>query len=459
MAQEDFSTLGVQGLLKEGGYTCPYCGRHHGTALKILKIGSGVIRTVPEVLAQIGAKKPYIICDDHTWEAAGKQVTEILKEAGIAYSMFRFHEENLDPDEHALGNIAMNYDASCDIIMAVGSGVLNDLSKVLGNIADKKTMVVATAPSMDGYASNSSSMLVGGIKTTLYNKCPTAIIADIDIIRMAPMRMLKAGLGDVVAKYVSICEWRISNLVTGEAYCEGIAKVVRNGVAKLVAVADKLTQRDPGTVQNIMEGLILTGVAMSYAGSSRPASGLEHYFSHIWDMMCLERGVAPDLHGIQVGVGTVLTIRLYQWIRTLTPDKAKGLAAVAAFDRAKYEKDVARIFGKIAPSILEIEDRVRKNDPEKHAKRLSIICDNWDKILTMIDEELPPIDEFENMMKSAEMPMLPADMEFEVTPLDVQDALRGSREIRDKYIGSSVLWDLGLLEEAIERVLGYAEMR
>ena len=456
---EDFSKLELTDLLRDGGFDCPYCGKHHSTDLKYLKIGSGVINTVPEVLAQLGAKRPFIICDDHTWEAAAKQVVAILEKAGIEYSLYRFHEENLDPDEIALGHIAMNYDARCDIIMAVGSGVLNDLSKVLGNIANKKTMVVGTAPSMDGYASKSSSMLVGGIKTTLYNKCPSAIIADTDIMRMAPMRMLKSGLGDVIAKYVSICEWRISNLVTGEAYCEGIASLVRRSVAKLVAAADKLTERDPQTVQSVVEGLILAGISMSFAGSSRPASGVEHYFSHIWDMMCLERGVAPDLHGIQVGVGTVLSIRLYQWIKTITPDKAFALDKVAHFDRAKWEEDVHRTFGKIAPSIFAIEDHFKKNDPVMHAERLETIVNNWDTILKIIDEELPEINAFEAMMKSAEMPMLPRDLEFPVSAQDTMDALRGSREIRNKYLGCTVLWDIGLLDEACDRVLDYAEMR
>lgn len=457
--KEDFTGLSLKELIKDGGFDCPYCGGHHDTTLKIVECGSGALTKIPATMQSMGVKRPYIICDIHTWEAAGKRVVEILEGAGVEYAMYRFEEEELDPDEHALGCISMHFDARCDVIMAIGSGVLNDLSKVLGNIANLQTIVVGTAPSMDGYASNSSSMLVGGVKTTLYNKCPTAIIADTDVMRMAPMRMLKSGLGDVLAKYVSICEWRISNLLTGEAYCEGIASLVRRSLKKLVAAADRLTQRDPETVESIVEGLILTGIAMSFAKSSRPASGLEHYFSHIWDMMCLERGQSPDLHGIQVGVGTVLTIRLYQWIRELTPDKDAALASVAAFDRAKWEKDVARIFGKITPSILVIEDKVRKNDPEKHAKRLSIICEKWDTILSIINEELPEIHWFEGVMRSAEMPMLPRDLSFPVSPIDVQDALRGSREIRDKYLGCSMLWDMGLLDEACERVLDAAEMR
>ncbi len=455
----DYTQLPLEGLLREGGFDCPYCGKHHDTGLKHLRVGSGVVNEVPEVLAKIGAKKPFVVCDKNTWKAAAEKVTEILKNADIEYTLYCFEEDELDPDEHALGCLAMNFDASCDIIMAVGSGVINDLTKCLGYVAKMETMVVGTAPSMDGYASNSSSMLVAGVKSTLYNKCPIAVIADIDIMAQAPMRMIQSGFGDVVAKYVSTCEWRISNIVTGEEYCEGIASIVRRSLARMVATASKLGQRDPETVSAVVEGLILTGIAMSFAKSSRPASGTEHYFSHIWDMMCLDRHITPDLHGIQCGIGTVLSIRLYQWLRSVTPDKQKALESVANFDQEAWEKHVRKVFGQTAPNVFAIEDKVHKNSAEKHAKRLDIVLENWDKICRVIDEEIPDIEKFEADMRAAGMPMLPKDLSFACSPVDVKDALRAARDIRDKYLGCSLMWDLGLLDEAVEEhVLKCAEM-
>ena len=455
---EDYTKLPVAELLRPEGFACPYCGRVHKTGLRYLRCRPGALEDIPEVLAGLGAKRPFVFCDDNTWQAAGRRVTEILSAAGIDYTLHVFHEPDLEPDERAAGSLALHWDRACDIIMPVGSGVLNDLGKVIGHVSGLQTVIVGTAPSMDGYASNSSSMLMDGIKVTLYNKCPAAIIADIDVLRQAPMRMIQSGLGDVIAKYISICEWRISHIVTGEAYCEGIATLVRHSLEKLTAAAGRLTERDPQTVESIVEGLILAGMAMAFAECSRPASGLEHYFSHIWDMMCLERGMTADLHGIQVGVGTVLTMRLYQWLRAVRPDREKALAAMAAFDPDRWEKDVERIFGKIAPNILEIERKAKKNDPEKHRTRLDALCAHWDEILRVMDEELPPIERFEAMMRSAGMPMLPKDLSFPATAQDVRDALRGSRDIRDKYLGSSILWDLGLMDEACERVIGCAEM-
>ena len=125
----------------------------------------------------------------------------------------------MEPDELAMGQAAMNFDIDCDIIIVVGSGTLNDTGKMLAKITNRKFIIVATAPSMDGYASKTSSMISAGVKVTLPSAYSTAIIADMDIISQAPMKLLQAGLGDMIGKYTSICEWRISNIINGEYYC------------------------------------------------------------------------------------------------------------------------------------------------------------------------------------------------------------------------------------------------
>ena len=221
---------------------------------------------------------------------------------------------------------------------------------------------------------------------------------------------------------------------------------MRRSVQRIVENAGKLSSRDPQVIQAIIEGLVLSGVAMSFAGTSRPASGLEHYFSHMWEMMAGERHTHADLHGIQVGVGTLETLKLYDWIKTLTPDRDKAMAAMEAFDPEKWAQMVNRIFGSTAPQILAIEEKVRKNDPAKHRQRLDRIVEHWDEILGFIREELPQTQQMSQLMEKLGMPMTPADLG--VSDQDAKDAYTGSREIRDKYLSCSMLWDMGLSEEA-----------
>ncbi len=440
-----FSTMSFEQLLAQGGHACA-CGHHHQTDLQYLKMEAGAVRFLPEALGRLNVRMPFIVCDKNTHQAAWGRVEPVLQAAGIPYVLNRLEGDLLEPDEHTVGALCMAFDPSCDVVLAIGSGVINDSCKVLAHVAGLRSMVVATAPSMDGYASNSSSMIQKRVKVTLYNACPAAIIADTDILKDAPMRMLWAGLGDMLAKYVSICEWGISHLVTGEYYCENVAGLVRQSLKKCVDAAQGLKKREPAAILAVTEGLTLSGIAMSFAQVSRPASGLEHYFSHIWEMMALDRGQHSDFHGIQVGIGTYLTLRLYDDIRGIRPDRSKAEAFMASFDNSAWEAQMRAIFGKAADVVISGEhDSYHKNDPQRHRQRLDNILAHWGEIQDIIARELPPTDEVAALMRSLGMPMEPSDIG--ISREDVYAAFIGSRDVRDKYLTSSFLWDLGLLHE------------
>ena len=443
----DLTNKTVQELIDPRGFACE-CGVHHAVSIKYLKTGRGVVSCVPEMVKALGAKKPFVLCDKNTYEAAGKKVEEILKAAGMPYTLYVLPKDNLTPDEWAVGNVIMHLDMSCDLILGVGSGVINDTCKEVAFKTGRINAIVGTAPSMDGFASATSSMERDHVKVSLNNQCPQGILLDADIMAQAPMRMLWAGFGDMVAKYVAVCEWRITNLITGEYYCESIAALMRSAVKKIVDNVEKLTQRDPDAVLAVAEGLVIAGLGMAFAGCSRPASGIEHYFSHMWEMMALERGLPYDLHGIQVGVGTVMSMRLYEFVKQQKPDRERMLAHAAAFDRGAWEAQVRRVFGKTADEIIRIEDKVKKNDPARLAKRIDALIEHWDEILKIIDEELPEYEALFNMMKATGMPVEPR--EIEVSDDDVVAAYLGARDIRDKYLSCSFLWDMGLEMEAAE---------
>ena len=449
-----FDQMSLKELIRPEGFDCE-CGRHHVCALQYLKIGRGAVESVPEMLAAMGKKRPFVVCDQNTYEVAGRRVCEILDRAGVEHGLYVIPGKRISPAEWEVGSALMHYDPRCDMLLGVGSGVVNDTCKVLAHAIGVPSAIVGTAPSMDGYASNSSSMEVNHVKVSLYNHAPVGILLDSEILAQAPMRMLWAGLGDMVAKYIAVCEWRISHIVTGEFYCESIAQMMRSALKKIVDASDGITKRDPDAIQSIAEGLVVAGMAMAYAEISRPASGLEHYFSHMWEMMALERGVPYDLHGIQVGVGTVLSMKLYRKIRQIQPDRAKAEAHMKAFSRADWEAQVRRIFGKTADEIIAIEDKTHKNDPARHAKRLDNLVNHWDEILKIIDEELPDYDALYQTMAKTGMPMRPS--EIDVPMDDVVDAFIGARDIRDKYLSCSFLWDLGLTDEFAEYLSEVAE--
>ncbi len=422
-----------------------HCGKKHTDTVEKVIVGKGVIARLPEVLSAYNARKVFILADCNTFEAAGKQVCSALDNAGIAYSSHIFADAHLEPDEKAVGSAILHFDHSCDVIVAVGSGVINDIGKILSRTSGKKYVIVGTAPSMDGYASDTSSMAVDGLKVSIRSRCADVIIGDTDILKNAPMHMLQAGLGDMLAKYVSIAEWRLGNLLLDEYYCENVAQLVRKALKKCVDSADGLLKRDEKAVEAMFEGLVIGGVAMAYAEVSRPASGMEHYFSHIWDMRGLVFGTPIHLHGTQCAMGTLLTARLYDKLKTVTPDKAKAKAYVEAFCYEDWKQELRTLLGNSAETMIAIEEKERMYDKSTHPVRLERICEHWDEILQIVEEELPPAAELERIFDAI-------GLSKDLSSLNVTEELArktffATKDIRDKYILSRLAWDLGILEE------------
>ena len=421
------------------------CGKCHSAKIDDVIVKNGAVNELPSVLSRYNAKKVFVVADVNTYEAAGKTVCSLLDKNNICYSKYIFNDKNLEPDEKSVGSVFMHFDNSCDTIVAVGSGVINDICKILANISKLPYIIVGTAPSMDGYASATSSMARDGVKVSLNSKCPDVIIGDIDIVKNAPMRMLQAGLGDMLAKYVGVCEWKIANIISGEYYCERIATLVRTALEKCVDNADGLLKRDDGAVAAVFEGLIITGLAMSYAGVSRPASGGEHYMSHVWDMRALEFGLNADLHGIQCAYATLLSARLYQKLKTLTPDRQKALDYVNAFDFAAWGDELRAFLGSCAEPMIALEEKEQKYNKTAHAKRLEVIINKWQDIVTAIDTEMPSGDDIFELLTRIGAPKTAE--EIGVDPQILPITFKATKDIRDKYVLSRLVWDLGVIED------------
>ena len=317
-------------------YFCA-CGKSHKVDIQAIRVGSGVIQELPGILRDLGASHIFLVADNYTYEAAGRQVEQLLDQAGLPYHKRVFQTETpLVPNEYALGSVLAAMTSQDDMLLAVGSGTLNDVTKYVSARTGVPYVIAATAPSMDGYASTVAPTILDGFKTTLPAVYPAAIVADVDILKDAPMPMLTAGFGDIIGKFTSLADWRLSHQLNGEYYCPEVAGVIEAAVETCAANAQALAQREPQAIQAVTEALILSGLAMGMVGVSRPASGAEHQMAHYWEMDALRRGEEHPLHGNAVGVGTVLAASLYEMaVEYLpqgfaAPDKGQILACLQA---------------------------------------------------------------------------------------------------------------------------------
>lgn len=317
-------------------YSCA-CGKSHKVDIQAIRVGSGVIQELPGILRDLGASHIFLVADNYTYEAAGRQVEQLLDQAGLPYHKRVFQTETpLVPNEYALGSVLAAMTSQDDMLLAVGSGTLNDVTKYVSARTGIPYVIAATAPSMDGYASTVAPTILDGFKTTLPAVYPAAIVADVDILKDAPMPMLTAGFGDIIGKFTSLADWRLSHQLNGEYYCPEVAGVIEAAVETCAANAKALAQRGPQAIQAVTEALILSGLAMGMVGVSRPASGAEHQMAHYWEMDALRRGEEHPLHGNAVGVGTVLAASLYEMAAEYlpqgfaAPDKGQILACLQA---------------------------------------------------------------------------------------------------------------------------------
>lgn len=297
------------------------CGARHSVDIEKLVIRSGILEELIMGLMPFHEGKLFVLSDANTYEIFAKTVLDRLDKEGFRYKSFIFDAESHDliPDSASVGRVLIELEQETSLILAVGSGVLNDLARIVGYRTNKPFAITGTAPSMDGYASVVSPLLVDGKKTTYQGKYPYAIFADTSIMRNAPMVMIRAGYGDVLGKLTALADWQLTNIITGEFYCETTARLVQNAVDKCIMSTDGLVARDEAAIKNLIEALVLTGISMGLVGMSRPASGTEHQLAHYWEMKMIEAGREHPLHGNAVGTATVVTAMLYELSADLVP--------------------------------------------------------------------------------------------------------------------------------------------
>lgn len=424
------------------------CGKMHYAALKYVSVRAGALADLPVVLQKLGKRHPYLVADSVTYGIAGGRCMEILKSTGIDATLHTLTHTEFD--EATLGELVINKPAEVDIAVAVGTGAINDMTRYFSFKFGIPFMTVATAAPMDGFASSIAAIQVNSLKTTFDAQTPLAILGDTDILKGAPYKMIAAGLGDLLGKSTCLCDWRLAQLITGEHICPNIVGLVEDCVQHVLSVAPRAKERDPEVLGKIMEGLVLSGVAMSLYGNSRPASGCEHHMSHYWEMIFAQRGERPVPHGTQVGVGTVLILKAVEQFLTMRVDLDAARAAAKRYDPAAWEDAIRRAYGPAAQGVIEMERKAQKNEPNARLARIDAMEKNWDAVTGLL-KALPSSAYVSELLEGLGSPSLPAQIGVDKALL--RDTFLYCKEVRARYTILQMLWDLGILEQVTDAVI------
>jgi len=292
---------------------------------KKIVIGNDTIDTIPAVIKELGlGDRVYIITGPKVRSIVGTRVERIISEQDLNYEVGIVKTSNIGDVEALLDHIT---EFKPTVLIGLGGGKAIDAAKFVSSRTKVPFISVPTAASHDGIASPFASIRGLGRVTSVKASPPLAIIADVKVIMKAPPRLLKAGAGDLVGKFTAVLDWRLAHRLKGEYYGEYAASLSLLSAKHVLSAANLISLMKPEAVRIVLEGLTSASVAMCIAGSTRPASGSEHLFSHALDIVAKY----PALHGEQVALGTIMMAYLHgkNWRKIRSLIKKMGLPTTA----------------------------------------------------------------------------------------------------------------------------------
>lgn len=377
---------------------------------KYLKLQPGALNDLSEVFISLyGSESALIIADENTFAAAGGGIYNTLKRAGIKCAEPYIFPSGIYAEYSLVEEVHKYIDKNDGIPIAVGSGTINDLVKLASHQSNRPYIVVATAASMDGYTAYGASITHKGSKQTFDCPAPQAVIADLDVLMDAPEEMNASGYGDLFAKCPAGADWILADGCGVESINNNVWEMVQRDLSKWLDNPSGIRERNPESISNLARGLMMTGFAMQTAKSSRPASGAEHQFSHLWDMQNHKHGSPPSSpsHGFKVAIGSLASIALYERLFESGIESLNIDDAVAKWpDRKFISNEIDELFDVPELRVKAHEESIAKYiERDTLAKQLDVLKCNWKNIRKRLRDRLYKYNEAVEMLRAAGCPI------------------------------------------------------
>ena len=375
-------------------------------------------RLVEYVLAR-GLAAFTLVADRNTFAVLGHQVEVALRSAGLAVETIVLSGDQVVADEGRIVHVLMRAPVGEMCYLAVGSGTITDITRFVSCHTRSRFISLPTAPSIDGYATSSNALTIGGLKLSIAGQAPEAIFCDIDTLAAAPRPMIAAGLGDTLAKFTSVNDLRLGHLLWDERWDEAIGERMENLAHMAQAHAGEIARADVDAVALLTRTLLDSGLEMAAFGSSAPGGGSEHHISHCWEMRMLQAGLPALLHGAKVGVGTVIAAGWYARVREMSRDEAaRRLAGAALPDPEVTEETIRRVYGPVADQIIAQQTPFFRLSAEQWSALKQRILDHWDDVQA-IAARVPAPGAIAAALQSAGGPATPQELGLSETEVRI----------------------------------------
>jgi len=439
-----------ENIFKEHRFKCD-CGKEHILPIKEIIIGPGAIDNLKQIDFKLSLKKNgLVIIDKLIYEIIGQKIMNSLKGSGFDIKLSLFPSNSIAADESAIVKVLNDLEDNTDFLVAVGSGTINDLVRYVSFKTRRPYISIPTSPSMDGYTATVSLLINNGFKRTFKASYPLAIYADTTILRNAPAIFTAAGFGDLLAKTTARADWLISSVISGEYYCDFTAQTIQEVLDKCIKNLDKIAARDEQGLILLTRGLMISGIAMHWVNSSRPAAGAEHHISHFWEMKAMQDKKPEHLHGLKVALGTLIMSRVYEKLFSIDLKrfnlKESGRKIIS---RDKWEYDIRRVFGPVAEEVI-IENKEKSFSEEDWSLKFQSIVKKSDEWKKGIKAFLPQSRDIKKWLSVIGGLLTLEDLGLGRE--DLKESIIYSKELRSKFTGLEVADYLGVLEQIAEEI-------
>ncbi len=425
---------------------CDECGQEHRVPTRWVKVAEGAFAELPRYLP--GDANLFVVADEITWEVAGRRVAQILRASGhpvcdLVLPIPLFAEE-------ATANALMErWAAGTQRAVAVGSGTLNDLVKWVATQKGVPYLAVPTAASVNGYTSPIAALTVQGVKRTIPCQPPEGVLAEPSVVASAPSAMTAAGYADLMSKLVADLDWQMSHWLWGEPYCPLPRRLVAFVDEWDLARLQRLASGDQNAIADLLIALILSGVGMTIAGSSTPSSGGEHLLSHWWDMQAQRHHRHPALHGLQVGIGTLVALALYDLLLSTEPNDWHPTSDERRPPSERVDEFVER-YGEKAEAVMA-EFAAKWLSAERAESVRTKMAANWDEWRERLRSRLPSVAEHRRRLETVGAATSPE--QIGVTMGELTAAILHAREIRRRWTILDTAFLVGILPDRLGEVL------
>ncbi len=426
----------------------------HARDTRRLQISAGARHDVANLFGQLFGNSPcMVVADENTFSAAGRDVHEAMKASGRQCNKpLIFEPEGLYAEHSYAVRIQEALAGNDAIPIAVGSGSINDLTKLAAFRSGRQYISMATAASMDGYTAFGASITFEGSKQTFDCPAPIGVAADLEVIAAAPEGLNASGYADLVAKCPAGADWILADGLGIDAIDPANWEMVQTRLRFWMADAGGVRQREQDALRRLTTALMITGFAMQAVCSSRPVSGAEHQFSHLWDMEHhTHQGITPS-HGFKVGIGTLASLSLYEAMFNLELENLDIDRAVRVWPSLDaVEDEIAELF----PSAelrrkAVLESREKYLDAGALRTQLEMLKTRWPAIRERLSRQLIPSDEVSDMLAAAGCPNRPEQIGISRERLRV--SFRKAMHIRRRFTIFDLVWRTNLWDRALDRV-------